>query len=386
MFFEQVIGQKDTQERLLQLVREERLPHALMLCGPAGCGKLALAIGFAKVLLAGNGQQPSANTMAMLDKLEHPDLHFTYPTIKLPSMGSEHKPVSDDFAREWHELITAGPYFTMAQWLEQMGGENQQAIITAGESDALIRKLSLKSSQGGYKVSIVWLPERMNIECANKILKLLEEPPHQTVFIMVCQEPDRLLETIRSRVQRIDVRRIDDNDIRQALMERRGLSEDQAQRISRMANGNWLAALEMLGADSENDYFLQLFQTLMRQAYLRNVKEIKAWSEQMATLGRERQKRFLEYFLRLVRENFMYNFQQSVGETSPAAHDAKELCYMTQNEEDFARNFARFINEANILPITDLATRCIRDIGQNANAKIVFFDMALQMIVLLIQK
>ena len=386
MFFEQVIGQKDTQERLLQLVREERLPHALMLCGPAGCGKLALAIGFAKVLLAGDGQQPSANTLAMLDKLEHPDLHFTYPTIKLPSMGSEHKPVSDDFAREWHELITAGPYFTMAQWLEQMGGENQQAIITAGESDALIRKLSLKSSQGGYKVSIVWLPERMNIECANKILKLLEEPPHQTVFIMVCQEPDRLLETIRSRVQRIDMRRIDDNDIRQALMERRGLSEDQAQRISRMANGNWLAALEMLGADSENDYFLQLFQTLMRQAYLRNVKEIKAWSEQMATLGRERQKRFLEYFLRLVRENFMYNFQQSVGETSPAAHDAKELCYMTQNEEDFARNFARFINEANILPITDLATRCIRDIGQNANAKIVFFDMALQMIVLLIQK
>ena len=386
MFFEQVIGQKDTQERLLQLVREERLPHALMLCGPAGCGKLALAIGFAKVLLAGDGQQPSANTLAMLDKLEHPDLHFTYPTIKLPSMGSEHKPVSDDFAREWHELITAGPYFTIAQWLEQMGGENQQAIITAGESDALIRKLSLKSSQGGYKVSIVWLPERMNIECANKILKLLEEPPHQTVFIMVCQEPDRLLETIRSRVQRIDVRRIDDNDIRQALMERRGLSEDQAQRISRMANGNWLAALEMLGADSENDYFLQLFQTLMRQAYLRNVKGMKAWSEQMATLGRERQKRFLEYFLRLVRENFMYNFQQSVGETSPAAHDAKELCYMTQNEEDFARNFARFINEANILPITDLATRCIRDIGQNANAKIVFFDMALQMIVLLIQK
>jgi DNA polymerase-3 subunit delta' len=386
MFFEQVIGQKDTQERLLQLVREGRLPHALMLCGPAGCGKLALAIGFAKVLLAGDGQQPSANTLAMLDKLEHPDLHFTYPTIKLPSMSSEHKPVSDDFAREWHELITAGPYFTMAQWLEQMGGENQQAIITAGESDALIRKLSLKSSQGGYKVSIVWLPERMNIECANKILKLLEEPPHQTVFIMVCQEPDRLLETIRSRVQRIDVRRIDDNDIRQALMERRGLSEDQAQRISRMANGNWLAALEMLGADSENDYFLQLFQTLMRQAYLRNVKGMKAWSEQMATLGRERQKRFLEYFLRLIRENFMYNFQQSVGETSPAAHDAKELCYMTQNEEDFARNFARFINEANILPITDLATRCIRDIGQNANAKIVFFDMALQMIILLIQK
>ena len=166
--FEQAIGQKEAQERLLQMVREDRLPHAIMLCGPMGAGKMALAIGFAKVLLTKD------NSQAMLEKLEHPDLHFTYPTIKLPSMGADHKPVSDDFAREWHELVMAGPYFTMNEWLEQMGGENQQAIITAGESDSLIRKLSMKSSQGGYKVSLIWLPERMNIECANKILKLLE--------------------------------------------------------------------------------------------------------------------------------------------------------------------------------------------------------------------
>ena len=388
MYFDQVIGQKETQERLLQLVREERLPHALMFCGPAGCGKLALAVGFAKALLS---IPPKDNSMfggasmfgddagvtlapesPMLQKLEHPDLHFTYPTIKLPSMGSDHKPVSDDFAREWHEFIMAGHYFTMAGWLDQMGGENQQAIITAGESDALTRKLSLKSSQGGYKVSVIWLPERMNIECANKLLKLLEEPPSQTVFLLVCQEPEQLLETIRSRVQRLDVRRIKEDDIREALIQRRGLSEDQARRISRMANGSWLTALEMLSADSENELFLDMFQTLMRLAYQRRVKDLKAWSEQLASMGRERQKRFLNYFLRLVRENFMYNFQQ------------QELCYMTQREEDFAHNFARFINEANVMPISDLVTRAIRDIGQNANAKIVFFDLALQMIVLLI--
>ncbi len=384
--FEQVIGQREVQERLMQMVGEGRLPHAIMLCGTVGAGTMALAVGFAKVLLSGNAQHPSPNTQAMLDKLEHPDLHFTYPTIKLPSMSADHKPVSDDFARQWHELVMGGLYFTMNEWIEQMGGENQQAIITAGESDDLLRKLSLKSSQGGYKVSIVWLPERMNIECANKILKLLEEPPSQTVFIMVCEEPDKLLDTIRSRVQRIDVKKIADEDIHEALVRQRGLADDMARRISRMANGSWLKALEMLSADSENELFLDMFQSLMRLAYQRKVKDLKAWSEHMAAMGRERQKRFLEYFLRLVRENFMYNFQQSVGETSPAAHDAKELCYMTQNEEDFARNFARFINEANILPITDLATRCIRDIGQNANAKIVFFDMALQMIVLLIQK
>ena len=371
-FFSQVIGQQEVQERLMQLVDEGRLPHALMLCGPQGCGKLALAVGFAKKLLLLG--QDTTNNQAMLDKLEHPDLHFTYPTIKLPSMSSDHKPVSDDFAQEWHELLTGGLYFTMTQWLEQMGGENQQAIITAGESDALTRKLSLKSSLGGYKVSIIWLPERMNIDCANKMLKLLEEPPRQTVFIMVCQEPDRLLETISSRVQRIDVKRISDEDIYQALKDRRGLADEQARRLSRMAGGSWLAALEMLGADSENELFLDMFQTLMRLAYQRKVKDLKAWSERMAAMGRERQKRFLQYFLRLLRENFMYNFRQ------------EELCYMTQREEDFARNFARFINEANIIPITELVTRAIRDIGQNANAKMVFFDLSLQMIVLLIQQ
>ena len=377
--FEQVIGQREVQERLMQMVNEDRLPHAIMLCGPQGAGKLALAVGFAKVLLAEKvnsmfADAPEYVESPMLKNLEHPDLHFTYPTIKLSSMGSDHKPISDDFAREWHELIIASPYFTMNEWLEQMGGENQQAIITAGESDELVRKLSLKSSQGGYKVSLIWLPERMNIECANKILKLLEEPPSQTVFIMVCQEPDKLLETIRSRVQRIDVKKIADGDVKQALMEKRGLTEDMAQRISRMANGNWLKALEMLSADSENEFFLDMFQSLMRLAYQRKVKDLKAWSEQMATMGREKQKRFLEYFLRLIRENFIYNFQN------------EELCYMTQREEEFAKNFARFINEANILAISDLANLAIRDIGQNANAKIVFFDMALKMIVLLIQK
>ncbi len=379
IMFEQVIGQREVQERLMQMVNEDRLPHAIMLCGPQGAGKLALAIGLAKRLLATKvesmfSDQPEYVESAMLKNLEHPDLHFTYPTIKLPSMSSDHKPISDDFAREWHELIMAGPYFTMNEWLEQMGGENQQAIITAGESDELVRKLSLKSSQGGYKVSLVWLPERMNIECANKILKLLEEPPSQTVFIMVCQEPDKLLETIRSRVQRIDVKKIADEDVKSALMEKRGLDEDTARRISRMANGNWLKAMAMLSVDSENELFLDMFQTLMRLAYMRKVKELKAWSEQMGAMGREKQKRFLEYFLRLVRENFMYNFQN------------EELCYMTQREEEFARNFARFINEANIMDISDLANLAIRDIGQNANAKIVFFDMALKMIVLLIQK
>ncbi|UPS44847.1 DNA polymerase III subunit delta [Prevotella sp. E15-22] len=375
MKFSEVIGQKEVQERLVQMVKEDRLPHAMMLCGPAGSGKMALAVAFGCYLLGlKDNKDVDQPEHPMLAKLEHPDLHFTYPTIKLPSMSSDHKPVSDDFAHEWHDLMMQGPYFTLDQWLTAVGAENQQAIITAGESDELVRKLSLKSSQGGYKVSIIWLPERMNIECANKLLKLIEEPPTQTVFLMVCEEPDKLLETIRSRVQRIDVKKIDNETIRQALVERRGISDDAAQRISRLANGSWLKAMEALQAGTENEQFLDMFMMLMRLAYQRRVRELRKWSETMAGFGREKQKRFLQFFLRMLRENFMYNFQQ------------QELVYMTQEEEDFAKNFARFINEANILQLYDLTNLAIRDIGQNANAKIVFFDFALKMIVLLIQK
>lgn len=376
MKFSEVIGQQEVQERLVQMVKEDRLPHAMMLCGPSGSGKMALAVAFGCYLLGlKDNTDPYAQTEhPMLAKLEHPDLHFTYPTIKLPSMSGDHKPVSDDFAREWHELIMQGPYFTLDQWLTAIGAENQQAIITAGESDNLVRKLSLKSSQGGYKVSIIWLPERMNIECANKLLKLIEEPPQQTVFIMVCQEPDKLLETIRSRVQRIDVKKIDSASIEKALIERRSLSEEDARRIGRLANGSWTKALEELQVGSENQQFLDLFITLMRLAYQRKIRDLRHWSEELAGFGREKQKRFLEFFLRMVRENFMYNFQQ------------QDLVYMSQQEEQFAQKFARFINEANVLPIYDLANKAIRDISQNANAKIVFFDFALQMIVLLIQK
>lgn len=371
MTFDEVIGQEEVKQRLVQMVSENRLPHAVMLCGPSGVGKKALATAFACHLLRmSNG----ASSETMLAKLEHPDLHFTFPTIKLSSMGSEHMPVSDDFIKEWREQMIQSPYFSMDSWMAAIGAENQQAIITAGESDDFVRKLSLKSSQGGYKVSVIWLPERMNIACANKLLKLIEEPPHQTVFVMVCEEPDRLLETIRSRVQRIDVKRVDNESVRQALVERRGIDEQMAVRISRLANGSWLKALEELKVGSENEQFLDLFIQLMRLAYQRKVKDLRKWSEELAGFGREKQKRFLEFFLRILRENFMYNFHQ------------QELCYMTQKEEDFARNFARFINEANVLEIYELINRAIRDIGQNANSKIVFFDLALQMIVLLIQK
>ena len=391
MKFRDVIGQEEAKRQLLQLVAEGRVPHAMLFCGPLGCGKMALAMAFASFLLGERDdddadQHAAAAAMppltadkrrsaeAMLAKWGHPDLFFSYPVIKPAGTSSEHKMESDDFARQWNEMICKSPYFSMANWLTAMGAANQQPIIGVGESNALVRKLSMKSSQGGYKVCIVWLPERMNQTSANKLLKLLEEPPTQTVFILVSEDPGRLLETIRSRTQRFDFKRIADDDIEQALVARCGIEPDLAHRIARIAGGSWTDATGALQAGNENNMFFDLFTMLMRLAYAKRVKELKKWSESIAAFGREKQKRLLVYFSRMIRENFMYNF-----------HDPR-LTYMTVNEEQFASRFAPFINEGNIIEFSEMFERALRDITQNANSKMVFFDIALQSIIYITRK
>ena len=383
MLKKEIIGQNDIWDRLMKMVEENRIPHALLFCGPSGCGKMATALAFASYLLGETGEENgnNRNAIAMLRKWEHPDLHFTYPTIKSPKMSSDHQPTSEDYAKEWRQMLAEGPYFQLSDWTIRMAkneaGEkesNKQAVITVEESNLIFHNMSLKSSMGGYKVSLIWLPERMNVQCANKILKLLEEPPSQSVFILISEAPETLLETIRSRTQRIDFKRIKTEYMEQALIERRGLDNDMAHRIARIANGNWNTALGELDAGNENRQHLDMFIMLMRLAYMRNIHDLKKWSDIVATFSREKQKRMLDYFCRMVRENFMYNFGQP------------SIIYMTEEEEKFAKNFARFINEANVIDIFNLFDECKRFISQNANAKIVFFDLALKIIMLLIRK
>lgn len=377
MQFSKVIGQKEAQQRLKQLVDEQRIPHAMLITGPEGCGKMAMALAFASFLLGERWDGRSllgsdaeiANAEAMLRKWAHPDLHFSFPIIKPKNAGSDRKVACDEYIKEWGQLLDGGPYFTLEQWMKLMNAENQQAQIFEAESDALAHKLYIKSTMGGYKVSLIWRPERMNATCANKLLKLLEEPPMKTVFLLVSEHPELLIDTIRSRVQRFDMRRIDDADIEQALIEQRTIVPADAHRIARIASGNWLKALETLSADNENRQFFDLFVLLMRKAFTRDVKELKHWSETVAAFGREKQRRFITYMLRMVRENFMYNFRQP------------DLCYMTQQEEAFATKFARFINERNVLIIQQQLQDAMRDIGQNANGKIQFFDFALEMVI-----
>ena len=379
MNWSEVIGQEDIKQKLTSMVDDEHVPHAMILCGPYGCGKMAMAMAMASYLLTEgsmriNPQFNKANSEAMIGQWEHPDLHFSFPTIKRTGMSADHQPVSGDYAKEWRQMLMQGPYFNISQWMDYMDAANQQAIITGAESDELARKLSLKSSLGGYKVAVIWLPERMNLTSANKLLKLLEEPPHQTIFIMASEEPEKLLDTIKSRTQRIDMKRLTNKDICDALVQQRGVDDASAQRIARLANGNWMNALDALNTSNENRQFFDMFTMLMRLAYTRNIKELKKWSEAVAAYGREKQRRMLVYFIGQVRENFMYNFRNP------------ELTYMTVEEENFSKKFSPFINELNVIEISELMERANRDIGQNANAKVVMFDMALKMIVLLLRK
>ena len=371
MTFDEVIGQEDAKLRLRALVEEDRVPHALMFCGPSGSGKLALALAFASYLLCqyrhDGDSCGSCPQCAMVRKWAHPDLHFTFPVIKASDSSADYKPVSDDFSREWHEQLSEGPYFTIDQWLQLMNAANQQAIITVKESDEISRKLSLKSSQGGFKISLIWLPERMNEQCANKLLKLIEEPPAQTVFLLVSEEPGQLLETIRSRTQRFDIRGINTADIQEALINRRGIDTDAAQRIARVAEGSWTKALQILDADNESHEFLNLYIRINRMAVARDIAGMRDWSEDCTKQGREKQRRMLRYFHRMIREGFMYNFHQA------------ELSYLTLEEENFIKKQAPFINEDNVIILSELMDECIRDIGQNANSKMVFFDLALQL-------
>ncbi len=375
MQLSQIIGQEEAVGRLRDQADSGRMPHALLFCGPEGCGKLAAAWALACRLLClhpeGGDACGHCPSCTMTRNLVHPDLHFAFPVVR--RKGSKGTPVSDQYLDEWRQLMKASPYFDREAWLEQMGTENQQAQIYVDESSLILRKLSLKASQSRYKVMIVWQPELMNIAAANKLLKLLEEPPEGTVFILVSERPEALLGTIVSRTQRIDFKPIDEEVLAQTLVERNALDERAARAVAHLAGGSYAKALAQIRVNEDAETFFDMFVSLMRLSYMRKIKDMQEWSEQVAAWGRERQKAFLVYCQRLVRENFIYNLHQPV------------LNYMTPRESDFAVRFARFINERNVIGIMDELADAQRDIEQNVNPRMVFFDFSLKMIVLLIQ-
>ncbi|BEH00340.1 DNA polymerase III subunit delta' [Bacteroides sedimenti] len=375
MLFREVIGQEEVKRKFLLEVKENRIPHAQLLCGPEGVGKLPLAIAYARYLLCPNRTEEDAcgvcPSCVKINKLAHPDLHFVFPIVK--KKNSSKDVVCDDYIKEWRNFVLNNPYFNLNHWLKELDAENAQAIIYSKESDEILRKLSLKSSEGGYKVMIIWLPEKMHETCANKLLKLLEEPPTQTVFLLVSENPDMMLSTILSRTQRVNVRHITEEKISEVLKTSYGLTDQDAQITAHLANGNYIRAMETIHLNEENKLFFELFVSLMRLSYQRKIREMKAWSEQLAGMGRERQKSFLEYAQRMIRENFILNFHR------------KEMSYMNREEMNFSARFAPFVNERNAIQIMEELSLAQQHIEQNVNAKMVFFDFSLKMIVLLKQ-
>ena len=374
MYFKDIIGQDSAIQVLCSAVAEGRIPHAQLICGSEGVGKLALAIAYARYLCCTHrsdhdacGECPSCKKF---DKLVHPDLHFAFPIYKKDSSKMPH---SDDFIDKWRQAVAENPYMNLNQWMDHIGTENQQGLIYASQSEEIIRKLTLKSSEGGYKVMVIWMAEKMNTECSNKLLKMIEEPPAQTVFLLVTENPDLLLPTIQSRVQRLTLRPIEESIISEGLVKRYGLAEADARQIAHASAGNWLQAVETIHLGNRSKEYIELFMTLMRRSYARDLKGMRQWSEAVASMGREPQKNFLIYCQRMIRESFICNFHRP------------EINYMNAEETNFTSRFAPFVNEKNIFGIMDELSEAQRHIEQNVNAKMVFFDLALKMIMLLKQ-
>lgn len=373
--FKEVIGQESVKQRLKQEVQEGRIPHAQLFCGPAGAGKLPIALAYARYLCCPHRTEDDAcgtcPSCIKWEKLVHPDVHFLFPIVnkaKSPKVS-----VCDDFLPQWRQQLTDSTYFNLQHWLNDIGAENKQAQIFAQESDEIIRKLSLKSSEGGYKVTLIWQAEKMNQTCANKLLKLLEEPPLNTVFLLISETPETILPTILSRTQRIHIPPIEGNSLATALQMKYGVTSGDSTAIAHIANGNLIKALETIHLNADNEMFFKLFVRLMRLSYQRKIKEMKEWSEQIAGMGRERQKSFLAYCQRMIRESFIYNFH------------CPELNYLNTEENQFSSRFAPFINERNVWGIMEELSEAQVHIEQNVNARMVFFDFSLKMIVLLKQ-
>ncbi|MBR3855350.1 MAG: DNA polymerase III subunit delta [Bacteroidaceae bacterium] len=375
MLFADIIGQEAIKAQLRRFVDENRLAHALLLAGPRGNGKLPLAVALAHYLLCRTHHDGDAcaacSTCTKVNKLIHSDLHFVFPVLKKKSSGPDSVPVSDDYIAAWRELFIKNPYMTYADWLSKMGVENQQPMIYERESSEILHKLSLQSREGGWKIVIIWLPEKMREVCSNKLLKIIEEPPKDTLFILVSEEPEAIIPTILSRTQRIDIPAIEPASIAAALVQRYGLSGEDATRVALHSGGSWEKAEEHLRVDSDKEQYLEFFMQLMRVAYARNIREMKKWSEQVAALGRERQKHLLDYCQRMIRENFIMNFRHN------------EMLSMNSAERNFSVRFSPFVNEKNIFGIMEELSEAQRHIEQNVNAKMVFFDMSLRMIVLI---
>lgn len=355
------------------MVNENRVSHAQMFTGPEGIGKINMALAFAQYLNCTNRQEDDScgecPACVKYSKLVHPDLHFVYPVVKSP----KHKnPVSDSYIAEFRQFILEQKYFNLRQWYTFLDSD-KQGLIYSQESQSIIKKLSLKTFEAKYKVMIIWLPEKMHVSAANKLLKLLEEPPEGTVFLLVSDNPSEVLGTIQSRTQLLKLSRIPNEEVSKALVDEFGIAVDEGDQYAKLAVGNYVAAREIVGQSEERAFFFDKFVNMMRQAYGRKLFDLIDWCDEMNSQPKERLKNFLDFALRLIRENFMMNIQE------------EDLLYLTPEEKKFSERFSPFINDNNVLELSEEFSLAHSHLEQNGNARIILMDLCLKVIILLKQ-
>jgi DNA polymerase III subunit delta' len=369
MFFRDIPGQDDIKTLLRRMVSDSRISHALMFYGPEGSGKLALALAFARYIsCTSRGREDACGTCPSCikySKLAHPDLHFVFPAAS-SEKKEESSSSTENYLDKWREALLENPYIDPYQWYEKIGIENKQGFISTKESNEIIRKLSFKSYESEYKVLIMWLPERMNAAASNKLLKIIEEPPPETLFILVADHVSEVLPTIQSRSQMIKIPRFRDEDIRKALADRFGIDHPMIEDAVGLADGDYGKAISSIMSGEQNQKLFDLFVIYMRTCYSGKILDMMDWIEEIAKKGREHQKMFLLYGLRMLRENLL----ASTGNSS--------LIHMSGYESDWSGKFSRFITPSNIQDLYKEFNLAFNHISANAYARIVFLDLGLK--------
>ena len=382
MLFSEVLGQDHLKKHLTHSVDNGRIPHAQLFIGSEGVGTLPMAMAYAQYILCNNtdGENTSGNASCNLkfEHLSHPDLHFVFPVATNDKVKSH--PVSKLFLDDWRKLIKEQPYCNLFDWYKQLGVDNKQGQIGVDEAQEVVKSLSLKAYKGGHKVMIIWMAEKMNIACANKLLKILEEPPNKTIFILIAEDEERLISTIRSRCQILHFPPLSEQVLKQALLNKFGLDENVASKIAHQANGNFNKACDLVYQDSEDLQFEEWFIFWIRSAFKAKgnkaaIHDLISWSEEIARTGRETQKQFLHFCLDFFRQSMLLNY------------NIESLVFAEPKTKGFdLEKFAPFVHENNILAISDELQEAIYHIERNGNSKIILTDLSIKLTRLLHKK
>ena len=382
MLFSDILGQEHLKKHLTQSVDNGRIAHAQLFVGPEGCGTLPMAIAYAQYLLCQNinSENSGGNEACNLKfkALSHPDLHFAFPVTTSDKVKS--KPVSSYYLEEWRQLLREQPYGNLFDWYKLLGVDNKQGQIGVDEAHDIVKSLSLKSYEGGYKAMIIWMAEKMNTAAANKLLKLIEEPPEKTVFILIAEDEDKIINTVRSRCQILHFPPLAEHDIKLGLMNQYNLEETMASKIAHQSNGNYNKACDLVYQDSEDIQFEKWFIVWIRSAFKAKgnksaIHDLISWSEEIAKTGRETQKQFLLFCMDFFRQALLLNYQ------------IKDLVYLETKSEGFRLdNFAPYVHENNIMDISKELQDAIYHIERNGNSKIILTDLSIKLTRLLHKK